>query len=383
MKKILITMLETGFGHKSPAIAVKESLSELSEEPIQIDIVDFAKESGAYRDDLAIKGSWDLALAFPVTARIGYLLVELSGKNTTYIDILFKDFVLKGIDYIDSYKPDMVFATHALALYTAVKAKELLNHPFKVVAYVVDPFDGYAWWANEGADALLVASQESKDRLLSHGVKPQIIHQMGFPIKKSFFNIQDPCTRLIESLDLDPRRPSFLVTAGGQGIGRTYFFAELLYLSQLPINLIVVAGKSKGTQKRFDTLKKIVQSRTKLVSLGYVTNMNELMCASDAIIGKAGASTAMEAFFLGKPFIFTDWATYNDRYIIQFALKSKVGWYRSTAVSFVNLVKKLASGGELEAYKENLRHLALEPGTDDVAGFLLRMLDIKTVPRSS
>ncbi|MCX7027854.1 MAG: glycosyltransferase [Spirochaetes bacterium] len=378
-KKILITMLEVGFGHKSPAIAVKESLEDFAASALAVDVVDFARESGAYRDDLAIKGSWDFALAFPISARIGYLLMEASGKNSgKLLDVLFRECVVKGIDYIDRYQPDMIFATHPLCLYIAVKAREILGRDFKVAAYIVDPFDGYIWWANDGADALLVASEESRDRLLEHGIKPGLIHQMGFPIKKSFFNFDRPaCANIISDLGLEPGRLTLLISAGGQGIGKIYFFAEYLYLSQLPINLIVVAGKNKSTKRRFDSLKKYIKSKTKLASLGYVTNMNELMCSADLVVGKAGASTAMEAIFLGKPFVFTEWATYNDRYIIQFALKYKIGWYTPALHVFVELVKKLMTGEDIEKYKKNLENLAMQPGTDDVALFLMNMLDVK------
>ncbi|MCE1194870.1 hypothetical protein LWX53_00010 [bacterium] len=376
-RKILVTMLETGFGHKSPAMAVEESLESFAGDQVSVDVVDFAKESGAYRDDLAIKGSWDIALAFPLSARIGYLLVEMSGKNKKYIDVLFREFVIKGIDYIEHYKPDMIFCTHPLTLYIAVKARETLGMNFKVAAYVVDPFDGYSWWANEGADALLVASQESRDRLIAHGVRPEIIHQFGFPIKKAFFDIRPHSEEPLRKLGLDPGRLTLLISAGAQGIGNIYFFAELLYLTQTPVNLIVVAGNNKSTKRRFDTLKRTISSRTGLASLGYVTNMNELMSVSDAIVGKAGASTAMEAIFMGKPFIFTEWATYNDRYIIQFAKKYKIGWYAPYPFVFSNLIKRLMEGDELQVYTQNLERLAMEPGTDDVARYLLGMIGIE------
>lgn len=383
-KKILITMLEVGFGHKSPAVAVQEMLQELAPEAVHVDVVDFAKESGAHRDDLALKSSWDFALAFPLSARIGYLLIEATKKNSKMLlDVLFREFVIKGIDYIDKYRPDMIFATHPLPLYIAVKARETLGLDFKVAAYIVDPFDGYTWWANDGADALLVASPESRDRLLEHGVKPELIHQIGFPIKKNFFNFDRPaCGDLIGGLGLDPSRLTLLVSAGGQGIGKIYFWAEFIYLSQLPVNLIVVAGKNKATKRRIDGLVKNFKSKTRLASLGYVTNMNELMCAADLVVGKAGASTAMEAFFLGKPIVFTEWATYNDRYIIQFAMKYKVGWYTPTLGAFVELIKHIMAGNEIERYRKNLEHLAMEPGTEDVARFLLDMLGVETKPKA-
>ncbi|NLJ47652.1 MAG: hypothetical protein GX430_13970 [Treponema sp.] len=371
-KKILMTMIEVGFGHKAPALAVRDAVVERVGEAVQVDVVDFARECGALKDDRALKDSWDLGLAFPLSARIGYLLVELYGKGAEYIDLLFKDFVHKGIEYIDRYGPDLVFATHPLALYVAVKAKETLRRPFKVVAYVVDPFDGYAWWANEGADALLVASEHSRDRLLRHGVRPEIIRQMGFPINKRFFDIRTPPPEIQRDLDLNPEWPTLLVTAGGQGIGKVYIYAQALYLLQVPVNIIAVAGRNRSTLKRLEAMKSKILSRTRIAPLGYVSNMNELMAASDVVVGKAGASTAMEAAFMGKPFIFTEWATYNDRFIINFALNYHVGWYCPTVFAFSRVVRRIAETEVLSEYKRNLARLSLEPGTDEVADYLLK-----------
>jgi processive 1,2-diacylglycerol beta-glucosyltransferase len=49
------------------------------------------------------------------------------------------------------------------------------------------------------------------------------------------------------------------------------------------------------------------------------------------IIGKAGASSAMEALCMGRPFLFTDWIAQNDLAIIRFFEKNGYGWYVPSA----------------------------------------------------
>lgn len=374
-KRVLMTMLEVGLGHKSPAIAVKDSLEELWPGKYTVDIVDFARESGAAADDRALKRSWDLALAFPVSARIGYLLVELNHGNNSYIDFFFRDFVGKGIAYIAGYRPDLVFATHGLCLYIAVKAREVLGLDFKVVACVVDPFDGYSWWANDGADVLLVASEQSRERLIEHGIQGEKIVITGFPIHRKFFHIQRERSHVADELGLVPGRPTILVTSGGQGIGKVFSFVEALCMTDMPLNLVVISGRSHRTKARMDKLAAKERKNTRLISLGYVTNINELISACDVVAGKAGASTAMEAFFMGKPVAFTEWATYNDRYIISFALNFRVGWYAPTTLSFLHLLGTFTTTKILDEYAENIGALALDPGTERVARHVARILE--------
>lgn len=362
-----MTMLEVGLGHKSPAVAVRDQIEELWPERYRIDIVDFARESGAVADDRALKRSWDLALAFPLSARVGYLLVELNHGNNAYLDFLFRDFVSKGVGYIAGYRPDLVFATHGLCLYVAVKAREILGAKFRIVACVVDPFDGYSWWANEGADVLLVASEQSRERLVDHGIRPDKILVTGFPIHKRFFNFDREASHVVSDLGLEPGNKTILVTAGGQGIGNVFSYVRAAFRHDLPLNIVVVSGRNARTKERMDRLAARATGRTRLVSLGYVNNINELVSAADVVVGKAGASTAMEAFFMGKPVVFTEWASYNDRYIIRFALNFRIGWYAPTLLSFIRLLKTLATGDAIALYAANVRALALNPGTETVA----------------
>ncbi len=372
--RILMTMLECGFGHKNPAIAVRDAIEDNFPGDYHVDIVDFAKESGATSSDELLKKSWDFSLAFPPPARFGYLLVELAGDRKGYIDVLFKEFVVKGMAYIRDYAPDMIFSTHPLCTYIAVKARETLGLSFKLVTYVVDPFDGYSWWAEEGSDYTLVATERSKERLIKHGIPLKKIKVIGFPINKKFMKIDSAPAEVLENLGLDPGHKTIIVSAGGQGIGKVFMYVEALALLNLPLNVITVAGKNAETKKRMDRLVRMA-SKTRIASLGYVSNMNELAAASDVIVGKAGASTAMESIFLNKPMVFTEWATYNDRYIINFVLDYKIGLYCPTMFSFLKEMRAIAEGDRLQRCAENLAELNMKPGTDDVARFLAEQLN--------
>lgn len=369
-KKILSVMLEVGFGHKSPALAVQEQLLQKYGDSVTNDVVDFAHASGAHKTDEQLKKSWDLALAFPISARIGYLLVELAGTNLGYIDTFFKDFVEKGIAYIDEYKPDCIFATHPLCLYIAVQAKKELYLSCPIVAYVVDPFDGYAWWANDDADALLVASEYSKKRLLAHGIQEEKIFIKGFPLKQSFRKITSEHVAEIKTkLGLVMNYPVLLVVSGAQGIGKIFNYTDFLTYTKKNINIVTIAGKNSDTKKRMDAAA--IRSKFPFVSLGYVSNMHELMSIADVVLGKAGASTAMEAIFLQKPMIFTEWAAYNDRYIIDFVLDYKIGFYCPTYFSFLQVIDDIIAKKKLEVCKKNLEELNMRPGAEEVADFLV------------
>lgn len=367
-------MLEVGFGHKAPANAVKEAMEARYPGRFRIEVVDFAKEVGAHGNDKLIKSGWDLALSFPLSARIGYLWMELNRRNLSYVDALYKDFIEKGMAYIAEKKPDLIFATHALCLYIAGKARLHLRCAAPIVAYVVDPFDGYSLWADENADKILVATEQSRRRLVEHGIDDAKILKTGFPINNRFFEVTKSSSEIAAELDLVPGWPTLLVSAGGQGIGKVFSFVEAAYRQHLALNIVTVAGKNQKTKARMEKLAASEKSETRLVPLGYVTTMNELIRACDVVVGKSGASTFMEAVFMQKPVIFTEWATYNDWYIVNFVLDNDIGWYCPSAISFVGTLKRLLEPGGLDPFAERIAALDMRPGADEVADYLAGIL---------
>ncbi|MCX8013549.1 MAG: hypothetical protein N3A02_04570 [Rectinema sp.] len=371
--KILMLMIEVGLGHKIPAISVQESLEEKYPGRFDISIIDFARECGAKEADKQLKTGWDIALTFPLLARIGYLFIEMNRKNFDYIEILYKDFIIKGMNYLKINTPEVVFATHPLCLYIASKAKKLYSLKYTIISYVVDPFDGYSLWANPDSDFFLVASDQSKERLMSNGVDGGKIIKTGYPVRKSFFNITKTKETIIRELGLNENYPILLVTGGGQGISKAYLFIRMIKQMNLPINIIAVAGKNERRMQSLLKLQKI-QNNTKLVVFGYITNMNEMIAASDLIAGKAGASTFMESIFMNKPMIFTEWAAFNDWYIINFALESNIGWYAPNIVSFMQTLEKILHNPNLlQEYSLRIKGLRCFNLSDATADVLARL----------
>ncbi len=366
-------MLEVGLGHKIPALAIKEDLDEQYPEEFDISIIDFAKEVGAIRADRQLKAGWDIALTFPILARIGYLYIEMNRKNFDYIETLYKDFIQKGIQYLEHYKPDIILATHPLCLYIASRARTTCQSHYKIISYVVDPFDGYSLWANPESDLFFVATEQSKKRLLNHGVDASKIIVAGFPIRKAFFNLKKTREQIFEEFHLDPQKLTVLVSGGGRGISNVYAFAKTAKRMSLPLNLIVVAGKNQRMKKSLDIIA-MTQNQTNFIPLAYVDNMNELIAASDVIAGKAGASTFMEAIFMNKPMIFTEWAAYNDWYIINFALEAQIGWYCPNLISFVKTVQSLAKSKAIVGeYTSRIRALNFLPCTEVLAKVIVEI----------
>jgi UDP-N-acetylglucosamine:LPS N-acetylglucosamine transferase len=376
-KKIFMPHVEAGSGHKIPAMAVKESIEAFYPDKYQIDVVDFAKESGALKDDKALKGNWEFLLRFPVLARLGYKIMWGTNLTSeTYLKFACKEWLEKGSIYLKNYGPAIVFTPHMFSFFVCAYIREKYKMPIKLIGYITDPFDACPWWAEKRMDWIIVASEIAKQKLLKLGIEEKKILIMPFPVKRSFFNISKSKDELVKQYGLDPSKPTILTSAGGQGIGTSSAkYVEMIYRRGMPFNVLFVCGRNENLKAQLDKLTKEVKSETVLVPFGYISNMNELLSISDFTIAKAGASTTMESLMMGCPIIYTDWAACNEWTNIEFAMNNKAGWYAPSQSSFLKIINEIRNTGILKIYKENTKKLNLKTGSDEIAKFVVEQLE--------
>lgn len=358
MKKILIPMIEVGGGHKMIALAVKGAIDQLFPGQYQTDVIDFAREAGAARDDKAMKDTWDLALAHPkLTTNVNLLIDKFHylTRSNFVTKVLFQSFIRKGARYLLAYKPDIVFSTHFFCTSVALFAREKYHLQYKVISYMADPITGHNMWVNPDVDMIVTATEEARQYLISMGQPKNKIKVMSFPLNLKFFSkVTKTREEILNELGLDPTKKTVLASAGGQGIGNTGKYVKLLYEKGYPLNIIAVCAKNEAL---YDELSKMADrdSPTRLAVLGFVDNMHELLEASDFAFTKAGPSTVFEHLVKNVPPILTHYAGLQEKGNLEFCLKNRVGWYVSDEKEFLELIDQILNTGILDEYKENIR----------------------------
>jgi len=361
MKKILIPMIEVGGGHKMIALAVKDAIDQLYPGQYQVDVIDFAREAGAIRDDKAMKDLWDFALAHPkLTTNVNLLIDKLNHltRSNLVTKVLFQNFIRKGAQYILAYKPDIVFSTHFFCTSVALFAREKYHFQYKVISYMADPFTGHNMWVNPNVDTIVAATQEAEQYLISQGQPRDRIKVMSFPLNLKFFaKVSKSREDILDGLGLDPAKKTVLVSAGGQGIGDTEKYVRLLYEKGYPLNIIAVCAKNEALFKELSKLA-CKGSPTGIAVLGFVDNMHELLEASDFGITKAGPSTIFEHLVKKVPPIITHNAGLQEKGNLEFCIRNRVGWYVAGEEEFLELVDRIMNTPVLEEYQANIQRNA-------------------------
>ncbi len=94
---------------------------------------------------------------------------------------------------------------------------------------------------------------------------------------------------------------TILVSAGGFGVGSIEHLVVSLSKLRHEAQIIVVAGRNQELRERLDSLAAGLSfdSLVAFKILGYTTEMDELMAASDILLGKPGGLTTSEALVKG------------------------------------------------------------------------------------
>ena len=194
-------------------------------------------------------------------------------------------------------QPDLCVATHFLPaeIIAWLIAKKKLNAKN---AIVVTDYDVHAMWLCRTISRYYVAIPEAAEYLAGIGVPREILRVTGIPIDPLFAVPLDRAAAR-SALNLDPRSPVLLLSAGGYGVGPLEQLVRDLLSLQKPWQLVAIAGKSEKMQKRLDEIARaagtLPNGFARLVPVGFTTQMDQYMATADLLVGKAGGLTTSEA----------------------------------------------------------------------------------------
>ena len=136
------------------------------------------------------------------------------------------------------------------------------------------------------------------------GIRPETISVTGIPIDPVFAEKKDKL-EMREKHGLERDKLTIIVSAGGFGVGNIELLLEALSELQTPSQIVAICGRNEKLKAKIDKLsvEKLNNERVTFLPIGYTKQMDELMSASDLIVGKPGGLTTSEALAKGLIFV--------------------------------------------------------------------------------
>jgi len=189
------------------------------------------------------------------------------------------------VSYLIKSNADLVISTHFIPSEIAAYLKKAKKIRSRLVTVITD-FGVHPFWIADDTDIYVVASDFTKEQLISEGVKESSISVLGIPIDAKFLEQYDK-NILCQKFGLAADKFTVLIVTGSFGIGEIEKVIDLLYKET---QLLVVCARNKMLYAK---LKK--KDYCGLKVFGFIDNIEELMAVSDVIITKPGGLTISES----------------------------------------------------------------------------------------
>ena len=293
---ILFLFSDTGGGHRSAAEAIIEAIQ--LEFPGQFDtrMVDIFRQYAPlplnYAPDI-----YPHLSRYPKMWKLGYEVSDGTRRIRAFYDVMWP-YLRRAVHQLLKENPvDLIVSVHQLVNIPLLRSR--LSNNIRFVTVVTDLVSTHSAWYHTGADLVIVPTIPAKEKALKSGLPTEKIMVIGQPIAQKFVNQTQNKIELRDRFGWDKDLLTVLLVGGGEGMGNLERHAMAINHSNLPIQLIIVAGRNQPLKTKLENQKWNMPTRI----YAFVKEMPEFMQASDILITKAGPGTISEAFITGLPLI--------------------------------------------------------------------------------
>jgi len=298
LKKILLLSASSGAGHVRAAEALEKAFNETSLAG-EVRHVDTLKFTNRLFRHLYSKAYLEVVNKLPDLSGWVYDKLDKPWKNERRRLALDKLNTRPFVKLLRDYEPDMIVCTHFLPaeIVSWLKAKERITAR---QAIIVTDFDVHAMWLCHHYEQYFVAIDEARAYLEALSIPRDKITVSGIPIDPVFAVHKDKHKMRLKH-GLAPDRATILLSAGGFGVGPMEHLITALLPLKHRAQIVAICGRNDDLGDRISELASTISASATVTvkPFGYTREMDELMSASDLMVGKPGGLTTSEALAKG------------------------------------------------------------------------------------
>ncbi|HEY8186130.1 MAG TPA: glycosyltransferase [Pyrinomonadaceae bacterium] len=373
LNKVLLLSVSAGAGHVRAAQAIEKAFHEAgaAREVRHFDTLEFTNK--IFRHFYS-KAYIELVNKMPEVPGYFYDKLDTPWKNERRRLALDKLNTRRFVKLLREYHPDLIVCTHFLPaeIVSWLKAKE---HIASRQAIIVTDFDVHAMWLCHHYEQYFVAIDEARAYLEALGISKDKITVSGIPIDPVFALHKDKKEmRLKHGLDSD--RTTIIVSAGGAGVGAMEHLVTSLFPMRHSAQVVAICGHNDELKKRLTKLASRISPNASVIvkPIGYTREMDELMAASDLVLGKPGGLTTSEALAKGLVFVIVNpipgQEERNSDHLLEAAAAIRCN---NLPVLAYKMDRLLADHGRFARMQANVRGMAQPNAARDIVKKLLAL----------
>lgn len=295
-KRILLLYSDTGGGHRSAALAIREALEDLYPGRYQVELLDALTEYAPRPLSYAPQFYPELT-HFPRAWLLGYRLID-GRRRARALTAALWPYVRSPAHRLLAERPaDLLVSVHPLLVSPLLRAKR--HHAPPLVTVVTDLVTTHALWFHPESSLCILPTEAARSRAIQHGLPAERLRVTGLPVSRGFSPASREQAELRNQLGWPIDRPMVLLMGGGDGLGPIFDTAREIARPGGDFCLAVVAGRNRRLYQRL----RAIDWEVPTFLYGFLDQLAPMMQAATLLVSKAGPSTITEAINTGLPMV--------------------------------------------------------------------------------
>lgn len=374
MGKYLFLYLKTGGGHLAPAKAVAEKIKTKHRVDVEILLVDGLSESNLFVKKVIEDGYKNAINKATWTFEFLYALHKIAAISKLTASIV-SVFVKPGIEkQIMETQPKKIVVFHFFLIKPVFEIIKKYKLDIPVITVVTDPFTAHPIWFLQEKQNYVVFSDILKEKCIERGINKNNLHVFPFVLDSKFSQkVSDfKKIRIRKKLGFEIDSKIILIMGGGEGIPHGKKILKKIIASNMDAEIAIICGNNLKLYERATKLRnKYCIDNLKIY--GFIDFVHSLVCISDVVITKCGASTSMEILMMGKVPVINNYIWEQEKGNMEFVCQGKMGILEKNIRFLPQILHRLLTDNEFyDSMVNNIKNASISNGVGPVSDYILK-----------